>query len=255
MTNLFKASTRSVAIVHALLSCIAIIGVFFIEFTLDHALMMIASFFVLNIIGMHMMMHRYYSHSYFKFKSKWLLRFFTLISILCTRGSPIGWVYVHRMHHAKADTHEDPIGPISQGFKLFGFYDNLRVSYEFKMNPLLVKSLMNKEQVFINTYYWLIVAAVVVPLMLVSFDVFYFIYVLPILMLEVSFNLFNYFNHKSGYKNYHKKDQSTNNFWLWFLNFGEAWHNNHHGEPSKLSTHHKWWEIDPVVYLIKAVAR
>lgn len=255
MKTVFKASTRSVSIVHAILIVVALVGLFFFEFTPDHALMTITSFFVLNIIGMHMMMHRYYSHNYFQFKNKLVFRLFTLISILATRGSPIGWVYVHRMHHAKADTHEDPIGPTSQGFRLFGFYDNLRVSYEFKMNPLLVKSLMNKEQLFINNYYWLILSAMIIPFMLISPETFYFVYVLPVLLLEVSFNLFNYFNHKSGYRNYHKKDQSTNNFWLWFLNLGEAWHNNHHGNPSKLSTHHRWWELDPVTYLIRVVAR
>lgn len=255
MITLFKASTRSVAIVHAACLAFAIIGAFFFEFTLVNICIAIVSFYVMNCVGMHMMMHRYFSHRYFKFKSVWVERFFTLIAILATRGSPLGWVYVHRKHHQNADTGDDPIGPVSHGYRVFGFYDKMVNSYESDMNPLLVKSLMNKEQLFINNYYWLIIAAAILPLAYISPEIVYFVYVLPVIVLELNLNIFNYSAHSLGYQNYPTKDDSKNNPLMFILNLGEAWHNNHHGKPGKTTTKVKWWEFDPVYGIMKMVSK
>jgi hypothetical protein len=56
-------------------------------------------FYSYSILGISMMLHRYYSHKSFKLDNlaKW---FYTVFAVLAGRGSPLGWVYIHRIHHA-----------------------------------------------------------------------------------------------------------------------------------------------------------
>ncbi len=41
---------------------------------------------------------------------------------------------------------------------------------------------------------------------------------------------------------------SRNVWWLFPLNIGENWHNNHHHRPHSASTSSAWWELD-LIYL------
>jgi hypothetical protein len=36
---------------------------------------------------------------------------------------------------------------------------------------------------------------------------------------------------------------------------GDAWHNNHHGNPLGITTKEKWWEIDPAGGIIRIVKK
>ena len=48
-------------------------------------------------------------------------------------------------------------------------------------------------------------------------------------------------------------DDSTNNFLIALLTFGEGWHNNHHAHPSSARHGLRWWEIDTNWYVILAL--
>jgi stearoyl-CoA desaturase (delta-9 desaturase) len=179
---------------------------------------------------------------------KWLC---TLIAILSGRGSPIGWVYVHRIHHAYSDTDKDPHSPKNLGFKLFGFKHI--EEHSGKMNFFLVKDLMNPVQLKINEYYFLIILIFAIIMGLVDVSLLYFVWILPVFLIQLSQNSFNYFAHMYGHRNVDTRDNSTNNIWLWPFILGDAWHNNHHANASKLSTKVRWYEFDPVVFLIKLI--
>ena len=181
---------------------------------------------------------------------KWIC---TLIAILSGRASILGWVYVHRLHHAHSDTEKDPHGPGNIGFKLFNF-KHIEATAG-KMNIFLVKDLMNKQHIFIHDYYLAIILAFVFVLAMFGIDVAYFVWVLPVFLVQMSQNSFNYFAHTYGYRNYETKDTSTNNVLLWPLIMGDAWHNNHHGNPASMTTQMKWWEIDPAGYLIRMIRK
>jgi stearoyl-CoA desaturase (delta-9 desaturase) len=75
------------------------------------------------------------------------------------------------------------------------------------------------------------------------------------MLIQLSTNNFNYFGHTTGYRNYETKDQSRNNAWLWPIILGEAWHNNHHGDAKNYSTSNKFWEIDPLSWVIKLIKK
>ena len=115
--------------------------------------------------------------------------------------------------------------------------------------------MMNKEHLLYHNYYLLFIIGFASLLGLISFDLLYFLYVIPLLGIQFSQNCFNFFAHKFGYRNHITKDDSTNNFILWPFILGDAWHNNHHNNLAKFSTKEKWWEFDPVVAIAGVVSK
>jgi stearoyl-CoA desaturase (delta-9 desaturase) len=176
----------------------------------------------------------------------WLL---TFIAILTGRGSPLGWVYIHRLHHAFSDTEKDPH---PSEFKLFGFKT---IAAQTKTNIFLVKELMIPSQLFINKYYLLIILSWLLILGCINLYLVYFTWILPIFCIHLSQNCFNYFAHSFGYRNFDTKDKSTNNIWLWPFVLGDAWHNNHHAKAEKLTTKINKYEYDPAAKIIDLIKK
>jgi stearoyl-CoA desaturase (delta-9 desaturase) len=248
---MFSATAQTITKVQIVTGLTSLLGLFYFDFTLTNILILIVSFYMYSIIGVSLTLHRYYSHKSFEFKYDWIKWLCTLIAILSGRGSPIGWVYVHRIHHAYSDTNKDPHSPKNLGFKLFGFKHI--EEHSSKMNFFLVKDLMNPIQLKINEYYFLIILIFAVMMSLVDVSLLYFVWVLPVFLIQLSQNSFNYFAHTYGHRNVDTRDSSTNNMWLWPFILGDAWHNNHHANAAKLSTKVRWYEFDPVVFLIKLI--
>jgi stearoyl-CoA desaturase (delta-9 desaturase) len=83
----------------------------------------------------------------------------------------------------------------------------------------------------------------------------FYLWALPVFAVSVSQLAFNYFAHKHGYRNFATKDRSTNNAYLWPFILGDAWHNNHHNNPAAVTTRIKWWELDPVDFIIRVIKK
>jgi stearoyl-CoA desaturase (delta-9 desaturase) len=201
-----------------------------------------------------MTLHRYYSHKSFEFKNILLKWIFTILAILTGRGSPLGWVYLHRKHHAYSDTNQDPHSPKYLGYKLFGF-SHYKKQEEEKMQLFLVKDLVTKEQLFIHKWYMLIMLVFIVSFALINIELFYFVWVIPAFLIQISQYNFNYFGHMFGYRNFDTKDDSRNNIWLFPIILGETWHNNHHTNPKNMSTTVRKFEIDPLHWFIKLIKK
>jgi fatty-acid desaturase len=226
---------------------LVMIGLFVIEFSWLYLLVSILCFYCYSVLGISMTLHRYYSHKSFKMTgvTKWLL---TILAILAGRGSPLGWVYIHRMHHATSDTEKDPHSPRGTNFKFFGFkpaYDQSK-----KINYFIVKDLLTPLQIKIDKYYMLIIVVFLLMLGLINYNLIVYIWALPVLMVSISQTAFNYFAHMHGYRNFETRDRSTNNVYLWPFILGDAWHNNHHAHAEKLSTKVKPYELDPLASII-----
>ncbi len=50
--------------------------------------------------------------------------------------------------------------------------------------------------------------------------------------------------HYWGNRRFETKDDSTNNWAVALLTFGEGWHNNHHAQPTSARHGLKWYEFD-----------
>lgn len=250
---MFSASANTINKIQTISGIGSIIGVFFFNFELTNILLTILFFYLYSILGISMTLHRYYSHKGFEFRHPGIKWVCTLLAILSGRGSPLGWVHVHRLHHTYSDTEKDPHSPHNLGFKLFGFKHI--EDHSGKMKLFLIKDLMNKEQLFINKYYLLIIVAWLLVLASINPVLVYFTWMLPVFLVQLSQNSFNYFCHMHGHRNFETRDTSTNNIWLWPFIWGDAWHNNHHANAGKYNTKHRSWELDPLSLIIKLIKR
>ena len=249
---MFSASTKSVSLIQYLTIILSVGGIFFFNFTLENYLTLLIFYFLYSGIGVSMMLHRYYSHKSFDFKYpivKWL---FTWFSIVSGRGSMIGWVYIHRLHHTFSDTETDPHYSVN-GLKeiLFPSYDK----FIKKVNLRLVKDMLSKENIFIDKHYLLLLFVWVILLGLVGIEFLYFAWILPVSVTHLTFNTFLYSGHKLGYRNYQTRDNSKNSYLYALLLWGEGWHNNHHNNPGKWKLTEKWWELDVVGQVIEFVKK
>jgi stearoyl-CoA desaturase (delta-9 desaturase) len=223
-------------------------------FTVENLTLTIIAFYTLNILGIWLTYHRYFSHYSFKFKNNFLKWIFTIIGLLAGRGSPLGWVYLHRKHHRYSDTEKDPHSPKILGFKMFGFGHMKKIEQE-EMQLFLVKDMMTPVHLFLHKYYILFLILFLFLVGLISFEIFYFAWAVPAFLIQLSISVFNYSGHMFGYRNYDTKDNSQNSVWLFPLLLGEAWHNNHHAFPAKETTKIKCYEFDPVNVLISAIKK
>jgi stearoyl-CoA desaturase (delta-9 desaturase) len=248
---IFQASTKSVFLIQLAVMTATVAGAFLVSFSFHMVMLALFMFYFYNVCGISMMFHRYWTHKSFEFRYDWMKWAFTIVACLVGKGSPIAWVYVHRLHHAHTDTAKDPHSPHFGGLRIMGFKSiNLET-----MKVFMVRDLLNKQQKFFNDWYVALILGWALLLLVINPSLLYFAWVLPVCVLQISQDIFNYVAHVNGYRNYESNDKSTNSPILWPLILGEAWHNNHHAYPKNAKFGHKWWEFDPVFYLIRAIQK
>ena len=250
----FGSTSKNVNLLNISLCIFVLMGFFLpINFSIEYLILSIINFYILNILGVWMTMHRYYAHKTFEFKNFYLKLLFSFLALLSGRGSILSWVYIHRQHHSCADSENDPHSPKNLGYKIFGF-DHYKSMETEKMKLFLVKDLMTKWQLFIHKYYMLFILFLI-GILSINLNLLYFGYVIPVFLIHLSQNNFNYFGHTFGYRNFETLDNSQNNKWLFPFILGEAWHNNHHHDPKNITTKFKINEIDPLSSLITLVKK
>ena len=249
---MYGATSQNINKLTISMTILSFVGLFFFKFSVTNILISTISFYILNILGNWLMLHRYYAHRSFEFNSKIIKQLLTGLAVLAGRGSPLGWAYIHRQHHAYSDTDRDPHSPNALGYKLFGF-NHYKEMESQKMNVFLVKDILSEQQIFIHKYYMLFILSFILCLGLYSIELLYFAWILPVFFVHLSQNNFNYFSHTHGYKNIETTDNSKNNVWLFPILLGEAWHNNHHANPRNFSTSYRKFELDPLSWFINLV--
>jgi stearoyl-CoA desaturase (delta-9 desaturase) len=249
----FGSTSTNINLLTIATAITSLVGLYNVSmFTWTNIVIMLVSFYVLNILGVWMTLHRYYSHKSFEFKNTHIKWFFTILSIIAGRGSPLGWVYVHRTHHKFADTTQDPHDPTTVGWKIF--LPHL-LKYGDTINKRLIVDLLSKTHVNINKYYLLLIVFWSVALLMISPTVFYFFYVIPFTLSYIALDLFVFLSHTYGYRNFETKDTSKNNWFISLILWCEGWHNNHHRYPGLYNTQIKWWEFDPLGRVIAIVKK
>lgn len=252
MRDIFSASAMSVSVIQVLSLLFTIIGFSLFEFEFSNLILILIGYFLYSGIGVSLMLHRYYTHRSFSFNNKFIEKIFLFFSIVSGRGSPLGWVYVHRLHHAYSDTEKDPHDAERVKWKIF--LPHL-LEYGKKIDKKIVKDLFNREQLFINQYYLIFILTYAVLLAIIDLQIFYFFYIVPLMLTWVALDLFVALTHKYGYRNFTTKDKSTNNWFIALILWGEGWHNNHHYNPGSYSTKVKWWEVDLLSHVIGLVKK
>jgi stearoyl-CoA desaturase (delta-9 desaturase) len=179
---------------------------------------------------------------------KFLEYLFTVIGALGGTGSSIGWVIVHKAHHKYSDKPGDPHSPHLGGWK------NLFSLYDYEVNIFHGKDLLrSKFHLFIHQYYYLILFLWALLLLVISYKVLLFAFIIPVAIQIWTSNISNYGNHLWGYRNFKTNENSRNTWWIALITWGEGWHNNHHAKPWSYTFKIKWWEFDISGAIIKFI--
>lgn len=250
---ILSSSSKNLFALHLIIFIMTIAGFYYVDFSISNILTCLIFFYLYSVFGVSLTLHRFYSHKTFVFKHSILKWLFTFVSLISCRGSVLGWVYIHRIHHAHADTKLDPHSPHNNHI---GFLGSVHLFMNTpKINPFVVKDLLGSFHIWVDRYYIGILILWGIVLTLLGYNILYFAWLLPICIVHITQNCFNYFAHKHGYRNIETKDRSTNCILLWPFILGDAWHNNHHSIASNYSSKIKWWEFDPLVLFINVVRR
>ena len=198
-------------------------------------------------LGVGMGFHRLLTHRGYK-TPKLVEYFITICGLLAVEGGAINWVVTHRIHHAHTDGPGDPHTPRDGGWwahigwMVKGDAQSHGQETMARYAPDMMK---DRFHVLANNFYW--VPIVVLGLGLLVFGGWSF--VLWAVFFRVTFNfhstwLVNSATHMWGSRRFATRDDSTNNWWVALVTFGEGWHNNHHAYPTAARHGLAWYEID-----------
>jgi len=255
MNSIFRANSLSLSVIQILATIIGLVGTTILGIDYIDAIMIIIGYFLLSGIGISLFYHRYLSHRCFKANISFEY-IGTILGTLAGRGSSIGWVTIQRMHHRYADTSNDPHRPIMHDVPTWKVFvpKLIKGADEGNINPFIVRDLLrSKFHLFLNDYYNLIFVLFGILLAFISIHAFIFLWIIPVALTAWALNVAVYVAHKYGYKTYQVKDGSTNSWVVSLILWGEGWHNNHHNDTSKWNLREKWWEVDPLSYIIKLI--
>lgn len=187
----------------------------------------LALYFCFICLGVSITYHRVLTHKSAKLHPV-VQKVFATFACMAGTGSPIMWVMTHRQHHRYSDKDQDPHPPTSVWKTLFGAYP--RVSAQG------IKDIARDPYFrFWHRYYFGILGLLGLTLAVISYTLFFYVFVIPVVMSILASNLLNWYGHTKSmisYRNFEEvPDKSQNNPFFGFAIFGEGWHNNHHKYP------------------------
>lgn len=210
-------------------------------------------------------LHRYAAHSMFTMSKGWE-RFFYVFTFICQGSSylsPYAYGVLHRMHHAYADTEDDPHSPkydpnfFAMMWRTRLVYNDIYYGNE-KIDDRFKKGVPNWEAFdriagsFGARVFWVLVYIGFYA----AFASAWWMYLLVpahIVMGPLHGVIINWFTHKYGYINFPTKDTSKNLIPVDLIMLGEALHNNHHKHGSRPNFGSRWFEFDPVYPVIRGL--
>lgn len=224
---------------------LAVAALFYFSWTnLAVALVM---WWIIGSLGIGLSFHRQLTHRGFQ-SPAWLKNILAVFGTMALQGSPKDWITTHRLHHQFTETELDPHSPrfgfffAHMGWVLRGTSQENGVEIERRYVPDLLR---DKFLVTLSKFWFLptVITGIVLGLIggwsMVLWGVF-----VPVTF-GWHFTWFvNSVNHVWGSKRFQTADDSTNNFFVAMVSFGEGWHNNHHANPTSAKHGLTWYEFD-----------
>lgn len=211
---------------------------------------------VAGSLGIGMGFHRLLTHRGYRVP-KALEYFLTLCGTLALEGGPINWVVTHRIHHANTDEAGDPHTPrdgrwwAHMGWILRGTAQQHEPGVMQRYAPDLMK---DPVHVFLTRFYYLpLIVSGLLLFILGGWSVLMWGVFLRVTIGLHATWLVNSATHLWGRQRFATGDDSTNNWLVALITFGEGWHNNHHAYPRAARHGLKWYEIDVNWYGIRAL--
>ena len=203
----------------------------------------------ITIAGVTIFLHRHQSHRALSLHPA-ISHFFRFWLWLTTGMVTKEWVAIHRKHHAKCETPEDPHSPRYKGLTNVLFKGAWLYRKEALNQETLEKYGHNTPDDWVEHNIYSRFPALGISLMAVL-DVLLFgaagLVIFAVQMLWIPFwaaGVINGVGHRIGYRNFETTDASTNIVPWGILIGGEELHNNHHAFASSAKFSTKSWEFD-----------
>jgi stearoyl-CoA desaturase (delta-9 desaturase) len=210
-------------------------------------------------IGICLGYHRLLTHRSMRV-AKPLEYLIATVGVLALQGGPIVWVATHRAHHAFSDTERDPHDSRR------GFWWS-HMEWLYRRNPARLSAADERRyapDLAADPYYRFLdrtsaLWTVALGLVLLAAGgwpmVIWGIFARLVVTYHATW-LVNSAAHLFGNRRYRAAgaDQSTNNWLVAVLAWGEGWHNNHHAFPFSARHGLRWYELDLTWVAIKFMA-
>jgi fatty-acid desaturase len=203
--------------------------------------------------GIGMGYHRLLTHRGYQ-TPRWLECLLTICGTLALQGGPLFWVATHRLHHQNADKDGDPHSPregwwwAHAGWLVRG--DPMR---DASLAPYVPDLRRDPFHCWLDKWHvapLLVLSAVLAVwgavregAFLAASLVTWGIFLRTTVELHGTWFV-NSAAHTWGRRRFQTRDNSTNNWWVALLTFGEGWHNNHHADPRCVRHGLVWYELD-----------
>ena len=203
----------------------------------------------ITIVSVTIYLHRHQTHRALDLHPM-VAHFFRLWLWLTTGMVTKEWVAIHRKHHARCETEDDPHSPQVLGLKKVLWEGSELYRAEAKNTETLAKFGHNTPDDWLERHVYTRHSAAGVVLMLVI-DLLCFgplgLTIWAIQMIWIPFfaaGVVNGVGHYYGYRNFECADAATNIAPIGILIGGEELHNNHHTYASSAKFSCKPWEFD-----------
>jgi len=160
------------------------------------------------------------------------------------------WVAIHRKHHAKTETEEDPHSPHTKGIGKV-FWQGAELYQQEALNSDTLKNYGHGtpndwlERKIYSRYSLIGLSISFVTNILLFGAIGLTIWAIQMIWIPLhAAGIINGIGHYWGYRNFETEDGSTNITFLGIIIGGEELHNNHHAYPSSAKFSSKWWEFD-----------
>jgi len=176
--------------------------------------------------------------------------FFRLWLWLTTGMVTKEWVAIHRKHHAKCETVDDPHSPV-----VHGHWGVLRFGVDLYRKEAKNKETMERygygtpddwlERNVYGKYTWQGMGVSLIIFLLLFGVAGLSLWAIQLLWIPVTAaGIINGTGHHWGYRNYLTEDASTNIVPWGIIIGGEELHNNHHAFGASAKFAHRWYEFD-----------
>jgi stearoyl-CoA desaturase (delta-9 desaturase) len=160
------------------------------------------------------------------------------------------WASIHRKHHAKCDTEEDPHSPQTRGIRKVLFEGAELYRAESKVQETMDKYGHGTPDDWIERHVYTGRSMMGIVAMLVINVALFGIIGLSVWAVQMMWipitaaGIINGLGHWWGYRNFDCSDAATNIFPWGILIGGEELHNNHHTYATSAKLSSKWYEFD-----------
>ena len=176
--------------------------------------------------------------------------FFRLWLWLTTGMVTKQWVAIHRKHHAKCETVDDPHSPVTRGIKTVLLTGSELYRAEAKVQETLDKYGHNTpddwiERNLYSRYSWQGVGLMLIVDLLLFGALGLTVWAVQMIWIPITAaGIINGIGHYWGYRNFEAADASTNISPWGLIIGGEELHNNHHTYPTSAKLSVKPYEFD-----------